>query len=133
VVQTWNFEIERELPGNMMIDIGYVGSHGTHLVGEAFQQFNFVPTSDKLKYQNQLNTVVPITSVYSGKTAQALQQIWGSSTLPLSTLLEPYPAFGAIQNNVGFEGESTYNGLNVRLQKNIRPDGPLLPPIHSPS
>jgi len=117
MVQTWNFEIERELPGNMMIDIGYVGNHGTHLVGEAFQQFNFVPTSEVLKYKNQLNTVVPITSVYSGKTAQALQQIWGSSTLPLSTLLEPYPAFGGIQNNVGFEGESTYNGLNVRLQK----------------
>jgi hypothetical protein len=117
MVQTWNFEIERELPGNMMIDIGYVGNHGTHLVGEAFQQFNFVPTSDLLKYKNQINTVVPITSVYSGRTAQALQQIWGSSTLPLSTLLEPYPAFGAIQNNVGFEGESTYNGLNVRLQK----------------
>jgi hypothetical protein len=117
MVQTWNFEVERELPGNMMIDIGYVGNHGTHLVGEAFQQFNFVHTSDVLKYKNQLNTVVPITSVYSGKTAQALQQIWGSSTLPLSTLLQPYPAFGAIQNNVGFEGESTYNGLNVRLQK----------------
>lgn len=117
MVQTWNFEIERELPGNMMIDIGYVGNHGTHLVGEAFQQFNFVPTNERLKYKNQINTVVPITSVYSGNTAQALQQIWGSSTLPLSTLLEPYPAFGAIQNNVGFEGESTYNGLNVRLQK----------------
>jgi hypothetical protein len=117
MVQTWNFEIERELPANMMIDIGYVGSHGTHLVGEAFQQFNFVPTSEVLKYKNQLNTVVPITSIYSGQTAAALQQIWGSSTLPLNALLMPYPAFGGVQNNVGFEGESTYNGLNVRVQK----------------
>jgi hypothetical protein len=117
MIQQWNFEIERELPGNMMIDVGYVGNHGTHLVGEAFQQFNFVPTADVLKYKSQLNTVVPITSVYSGQTASALQQIWGSSTLPLSILLEPYPGYGTIQNNVGFEGESTYNGLNVRLQK----------------
>jgi hypothetical protein len=117
MVQQWNFEIERELPGNMMISVGYVGNHGTHLVGESFQQFNFVPTADVLKYQNQLNTVVPITSRFSGQTASALQQIWGSSTLPLSILLEPYPAYGTIQNNVGFEGESTYNGLNVRLQK----------------
>lgn len=117
MVQTWNFEIERELPANMMIDVGYVGSHGTHLVGEAFQQFNFVPTSEVLKYRNQLNTVVPITSIYTGKTAAALQQIWGSSSLPLSLLLTPYPAYGAIQNNTGFEGASIYHGLNVRLQK----------------
>lgn len=117
MVQQWNFEIERELPGDMMISVGYVGNHGTHLVGESFQQFNFVPTADILKYKNQLNTVVPITSIYSGQTASALQQIWGSSTLPLSILLEPYPAYGTVQNNVGFEGESTYNGLNVRLQK----------------
>ncbi|MBV8810380.1 MAG: TonB-dependent receptor, partial [Acidobacteriaceae bacterium] len=117
MVQTWNFEIERQLPADMMIDIGYVGSHGTHLVGEAFQQFNFVPTNEVMKYQNQLNTVVPITTIYSGKTAAALQQIWGTSSLPLSVLLEPYPAYGAIQNNVGFEGESTYNALNVRVQK----------------
>ena len=117
MVQQWNFEIERELPGNMMVDIGYVGNHGTHLVGEAFQQFNFVHTADILKYRNQLSTNVPITSIYSGQTATALQQIWGSSSLPLSTLLEPFPAYGGVQNNVGFEGASTYNALNLRLQK----------------
>jgi len=117
MVQQWNFEIERELPAKMMIEIGYVGNHGTHLVGPGFQQFNFVSTADKLKYQNQLNAEVPITSVYSGRTAQALQQIWGSSTLPLGDLLEPYPAFGVVQNNVGFAGSSTYNALNVRFQK----------------
>ncbi|MGI9071567.1 MAG: carboxypeptidase regulatory-like domain-containing protein [Bryobacteraceae bacterium] len=117
MVQTWNFEIERELPGNMMLDVGYVGTHGTHLVGEAFQQFNYVHTADLLKYKNAINTVVPISSVYSGQTAQALQQIWGSSTLPLSILLKPYPAYGTVQNNVGFEGKSTYNALNLRFQK----------------
>jgi hypothetical protein len=117
MVQTWSFEIERELPKNMMLDVGYVGNHGTHLVGEAFQQFNYVPTSEVLKYRNQLNTVVPITSVYSGQTAAALQQIWGSDSLPLSILLSPYPAYGGIQNNTGFEGESIYHGLNVRVQK----------------
>jgi hypothetical protein len=102
----------------MMIDVGYVGNHGTHLVGEAFQQFNYVHTADVLKYRNQLNTMVPITSMYSGQTATALQQIWGSSTLPLSILLQIYPAFGTpVQNNVGFEGASIYHGMNLRLEK----------------
>jgi hypothetical protein len=34
-VEMWDFEIERELPSNMMVSLGYVGNHGTHLVGEA--------------------------------------------------------------------------------------------------
>ncbi len=29
--QVWNFSIERQLPGNMMAQIAYVGTHGLHL------------------------------------------------------------------------------------------------------
>ena len=29
--QVWNFSVERQLPGNMMIAVAYVGTHGLHL------------------------------------------------------------------------------------------------------
>lgn len=29
--QVWNFSIERQLPGNMMLSVAYVGTHGLHL------------------------------------------------------------------------------------------------------
>jgi len=29
--QVWNFSIERQLPGNMMFSLAYVGTHGVHL------------------------------------------------------------------------------------------------------
>jgi hypothetical protein len=29
--QQWNFDVERELPGNMVFELGYIGSEGTHL------------------------------------------------------------------------------------------------------
>jgi hypothetical protein len=29
--QVWNFSIERQLPGNMMLSVAYVGTHGVHL------------------------------------------------------------------------------------------------------
>jgi hypothetical protein len=117
MVQTWNFEVERELPGQMMVSVGYVGNHGTHLVGESFRQFNYVHTSDLLKYHNAINATIPITDVYSGQTAAALQQIWGSPTLQRSILLQDYPAYGTVQNNTGFEGTSIYHAMNVRVQK----------------
>lgn len=30
-VQQWNFDVEHELPGNMVMEVGYIGSEGTHL------------------------------------------------------------------------------------------------------
>jgi hypothetical protein len=29
--QQWNFDLQRELPGNMVMEVGYIGSEGTHL------------------------------------------------------------------------------------------------------
>ena len=39
-VQMYTFQIQRELPSNMLLSVGYVGNHGTHLAGEAWRQFN---------------------------------------------------------------------------------------------
>ena len=93
-VQSWTLEVQRELPGNMLLTVGYVGQHGTHLSGNFYgvRSEDYVSTANRLKYENSINAVVPITSVYSGQTATALQQIWGSADLPLSLLLRPYPA-----------------------------------------
>jgi hypothetical protein len=128
MVQTWSFEIQRELPGNMMINVGYVGNHGTHLVGEAFRQFNYIHTKDLLKYQAQIYSDVPISQFYSGQTAAELQSVYpqllttvnGQPALPMSLLLKPYPFYGALstlQNNTAFDGTSIYHGLNFRVQK----------------
>jgi len=119
MVENWGLEIQRELPANMMVSIGYVGTHGTHLMGEAFRQFNYIHTADILKYKNNINAVVPITQVYSGQTAALLQQVYGSPDLPLSLLLRPYPFFGvaALQNQTDFLGTSIYHGMNLKLEK----------------
>ncbi len=115
--ESWNFNIQRELPDDMMIEVGYVGTHGVHLAGDTFRQFNYVHTADRVKYKTGINANVPITQIYSGQTATALQQIWGSSTLPLSILLTDYPAYGALFPQTVFDGTSVYNALDVRFQK----------------
>lgn len=120
MVQSWGFEVQRELPANMMVSIGYVGNHGTHLVGEPFRQFNFVHTADRIKYRTAIDANVPITDYYSGATAAKMQEVYGSSELPRSFLLKDYPFYGAIsalQNNTAFEGTSIYHGMNLRVQK----------------
>jgi hypothetical protein len=120
MVQSWGLEIQRELPGNMMVSIGYVGSHGTHLAGEGFRSLNYVHTTDRLKYRRAINATIPITDVYSGQTAQALQTVYGSSELTRSLLLKDYPFHGAFNymiNNMSNDGTTVYHGMNLRVQK----------------
>jgi hypothetical protein len=118
-IQIYNFQIQRELPGNLLVSAGYVGNHGTHLAGEAWRQFNLVPYADQVKYGTQINSNVPITNYFSGAQAALLQQVWGSSSIPLAQLLRPYPFFGALFSQTMYDGMSDYNALNVRVQKRL--------------
>ena len=117
IMQMWNLSIQRELPGNMMVEIGYVGSHGSHLAGDTFRSFNYVPTADKLKYQNQINAEVPISQYFSGNALALMEQTWGSTQLPLSSMLVPYPLFGNIFLQTVLDASSSYNAIHVKVQK----------------
>jgi hypothetical protein len=131
MVENWGLEVQRELPGNMLVSVGYVGTHGTHLMGESFRQYNYIHTADRIKYKTGINGSAPINQFYSGQTAALLASVYeplgftgvdnnGNVTLPLSILLKQYPFYGAInqlQDQTAYRGTSVYNGLNVKVQK----------------
>ncbi len=120
IIQQWTFEVQRELPSNILLSVGYVGNHGTHLLGELFRNMNYVPTADVLQYQTSLNAVVPITDYYSGKTAQLLESVYGSPDLPRSLLLKPFPFYNlGITANTAWDGTSHYDGLDVQVRKRL--------------
>jgi hypothetical protein len=117
MVQEWSLQVERQLPGNAMVSVGYVGTAGTHLFGDPWRNYAYVHTADRIKYKNSIYNEVPITSVYSGQTATALQQFYGSSELPLSMLLNTYPFWQGLPALAGYDGRNIYQGLNIRVQK----------------
>jgi hypothetical protein len=124
MMQMWNFEVQRELTGNMMVSVGYIGSHGTHLLGEPFRSFSYVHTADKLKYKNAINSDVPISNSYSGVTAQQLGMAYAdpatgavATELSLSLLLTQYPFWSGIPNDTSFDGTSIYHSFAMRIQK----------------
>ncbi len=117
MVQMWGLEVERELPGNMVLSLGYAGSHGTHLFG-AYRYFWYQGiTQNWLKYRYAMDAVIPITDVFSDpKTVAQLEKLYGSSGVQRSRLLNPYPFFYPLQSAT-YDGTNVYHGLNVRLQK----------------
>jgi hypothetical protein len=116
LVQMWGLEVERELPGNLMMSVGYVGNHGTHLFG-GFQSYNYVHTADRVKYRTAIDAQIPITDVYSGQTAAKLEEAWGSPVLSRRQLLVDYPFFSRLQSTHSYDGTSIYHGMNLRVQK----------------
>jgi hypothetical protein len=118
MVQSYTFELQHEFPARLSVSLAYVGTHGTHLSGSGPNSYlyNNVPTALKLKYQAQLFNNYPISQFYTGQTATELAALYGDPA-PLSLLLSPDPFFPTVPTSGTFEGGTTYNGMNLRVQK----------------
>ena len=57
-VQQWNFSIQRELPGSIVVSAAYVGSHGLHLLGDEIRNSNQISKADLSKYRWGMNDYV---------------------------------------------------------------------------
>ena len=68
LLYNWNLTIERQLTGNMMASVGYVGSHGTNLLFN--KDFNQVPVS-KLGPNDASSRPYPQYQAISGFSTQA--------------------------------------------------------------
>jgi hypothetical protein len=125
MVQSYTFELQQEFPGKLAVSLAYVGTHGSHLAGSGpGNWFNYVSTKNALQYQTQLSNNVPITNYYSGQTATQLGLLYAdpltgtpATDLQLSLLLLPYPFFPSIPTNGTYTGTSTYNGMNLKVEK----------------
>jgi hypothetical protein len=107
-VQQWSFYVQRELPADMAITVGYVGTHGLHLYGDEFRNYNYIPTAVRLQLRNQVNQLVP--------TPAALVPYYGDQ-IPVSRLSRPYPQYGGIGVNSNPDGFNRYESLQVKFEK----------------
>ena len=124
----WDFGIQRELPGQLVMEVAYIGNHAVH-VPVATTQLDSIPQQYLSKSPVRDNAVInllagnvpnPFKGLIPNSTAL------NGSTVPLSQLLVPFPQYPAgsggsngvlFQGNFG--GESYYHSLNVRLQKRL--------------
>lgn len=110
--QQWNFNVQRELPGNLSVEAAYVGNKGTKLTdGPLGHQLNQL-TVEQLALGTQLQRLVPnpfrnIVSV--GPLAQP--------TVTQGQLLRAYPQFLGLYNFRPASGSSIYHAFQLRADK----------------
>lgn len=107
-VEQYSLYVERQLPANMEITVGYVGTHGLHLFGDEFRSYDHVPTAVRQQLRTQINDSVT--------TPAALVPIYGA-TMPLALLDRPYPQYTNLSINSNPDGFNRYNAFQTKFDK----------------
>jgi hypothetical protein len=152
-VQQWNFDIQRQLPGNTLFDIAYAGSKGTHLPMHD-QNLNqmpdqFLPTgaacaaataTQPFCFNNppagaaitKLTTVV--NNPFAGNCAPPtvctgpLQSgsMGTQNTVKQGQLLLPFPQFDGVAMAEPDNRDSIYHSMQLKVQKRFTAGAQLL-------
>jgi hypothetical protein len=103
--QQWTFDIQRRLPRGVMLDVAYVGSKGTHLMGIV-----------------DINEAYPRLALAAGLHAAGKNTVFTSADQQHINAVRPYVGFGAI-NALQTQFNSTYNSLQVQIRKSFGSSG----------
>lgn len=106
----WNFNIQYELPENMLFDIAYAGNAGVKL--QANTNFNQIPDA-ALALGNDLNAVVQ--NPFFGYLPAATNL--GRATTTRGQLLRPYPWLTGLTQQWGTMAHSSYHAMQVKFRK----------------
>ncbi len=110
---SWSFDVQRQLPGGILIDAAYVGNHGVHLNmgGENTINLNqLTPDIIALGTKLQQSVANPFYRlITTGPEAAA--------TVPLAYLLTPFPQFTEVDNMYPTGGYSEYHALQLKVVK----------------
>jgi hypothetical protein len=121
----WNFGIQQQLPGQIVLEVAYVGNHAVHL--PVTKQLDYIPRQYLSTSPTRDN---PTISLLTGTVPNPFKGLLpnstslNGSTVALDQLLIPFPQYpvgsgttNGIQMQDSNAGESYYSSLNVRVQK----------------
>ena len=121
-VQQWNLDIQRQFFQNLLVDIAYAGSKGTHLPmhGQDLDQMlpQYLPqsASDVTKLTTQVPN--PFAGACAGCTGPVQSGGVGTNAkVKAAQFLLPYPQFDDIQMAEPDNRDSSYNSMQLKIQQ----------------
>jgi hypothetical protein len=105
----WNFDVQRELPKSVVVDVGYVGTRGLKFPTDLL--LNQLPDS-ALALGDGLRTQV--ANPFFGQIGVG---VLSSRTVAQAQLLRPYPQFDQVTSAVASWAPSTYHSLQIKVEK----------------
>jgi hypothetical protein len=111
--QNWSLNIQQQMPGQLLVEVGYVGNRGIQLsrTGEGNYNLNQL-TPEQLSLGTALQQAVPnpfFGLIASGPLA--------GRTVPRGRLLVPFPQFSNYNEMYGTGASSNYHSFQARVEK----------------
>jgi Carboxypeptidase regulatory-like domain/TonB dependent receptor len=109
-IQNWMLSIQRQLPGQVLLDVAYVGTAGRHLVS-------------RLRPTNQLNSKYILDPTIAG-TSQATSPLFkliSDPSVQALSVVQTMPVDPATGDHSPFPGFQTLMGGNATLGQALRP------------
>lgn len=128
-VQQWNLDIQQQLPGGFFADVAYAGSHGVGLPNSNQPIINQIPDSFITQAAQQYAAGQPVSiaqpvAVYPFNVA--LPGNLSPGHLIQGQLDRAFPQWSAVQLNGYSCCFSSYNALQITVQKRFSSGGTLL-------
>jgi hypothetical protein len=112
-LQSWTFDVQRELSPNTLLDVAYVGQHGYRLVGQ-LENLDQVPT----KYL-ALGSVLNESVTSPDAVAAGITVPYPGFTGSVAQALRPFPQYLGINDDGEPTGKSSYQGLQTKVQRRL--------------
>jgi hypothetical protein len=123
--ESWNFNIQRELPGNMFLMLAYIGNRDIHLPSSLNQPNQLNPKY--LALGNVLNDTVAQAETDPAAIAAGINPIPYSNfvndyggdptNIPIIQAMLPYPQIGGTDNHFDQAGTSFYRAFQAQIEK----------------
>jgi len=114
-VHQYSVDVQRDLGGGVAVEVGYVGSHSSHLtLGQPTVNIDALNPSNLSQGAAALNA--PVANPFFGVPAVAGGTLSGQ-TIPAFRLLLPYPAYTAINQIFGDNNHASYNSMIIKGTK----------------
>ncbi len=126
MVQNWSLEVQHQLATDLILSVGYVGTHATRLRSNLVQTNSIDPKfyslGTKLNQQTVGDPAGQATLASLGVTVPSwFIPLYGSSE-PIGQALRPFQQYQDIGTNCCLEnvGQSTFNALEAKLERRFR-------------
>ncbi|HYP12773.1 MAG TPA: TonB-dependent receptor, partial [Bryobacteraceae bacterium] len=121
-MQRWQFGIQRELPGNLLTEISYVGNRGTRIeinrnlnaVANEYLSTDTLRTPEMVARNAYLSANLP--NPFRNLVNEAAPNFSASANRSRSNLLRPYPQFGDITTTTN-QGYSWYHSMQAQVER----------------
>jgi hypothetical protein len=119
----FNFTVERDLIWGLKVDGTFFMNFGHNMVPEGQggnagfgQSLNMMDPQLSYNYKSALT--VPVPNPFYGLPASLMPgQLRGQATVPLSTLLKPFPQYGALTQTFMPGVDNRYKAIQLRVQR----------------